>query len=136
MLKPSVGQAMPSSRQNNHDDRSQKSRNNEVQAVKFKQAHENHQKEPMSATMTQQTPRLGNDDLKNQASGKKNAMHKLSLKKLEQSQPSPNRQLTDMHTGRDSKYLLVEDLNSEMMPNKPFDSHVSVSGGRALNPQS
>merc|ERR1719375_895033 len=63
-------------------------------------------------------------------------MHKLSLKKLEQSQPSPNRQLTDMHTGRDSKYLLVEDLNSEMMPNKPFDSHVSVSGGRAMNPRS
>ena len=29
--------------------------------------------------------------------------------------------------GRDSKYLLVEDLNSEMTPNKPFDS---VCGGR------
>lgn len=47
--------------------------------------------------------------------------------------------MTDMQTGRtgrDSKYLLVEDLNSEMMPNKPFDSHVSVNGGRAMNPRS
>ena len=79
--------------------------------------------------MTQQTPRLGTDDMRNQASGKK-AMLKLSLKKLEQSQPSPNRLMTDMPTGRTSKYLLVEDLNSEMMPNKPFESQVSVCGGR------
>ena len=38
--------------------------------------------------------------------------------------------MTEVPTGRDSKYLLVEDLNSEMMPNKPFESQVGVCGGR------
>ena len=87
MLKPSAAQQVYTSREKiQGDNKSQKSRNDEFQVSKFKQITETgNVKEPMSATMTQQTPRLGNDEMKNQASGKKSAMQKLSLKKLEQS---------------------------------------------------
>ena len=44
--------------------------------------------------------------------------------------PSPNRLMTEVMVGRESKYLQIEDLNSEHIPNKPFASQVSVGAGR------
>lgn len=44
--------------------------------------------------------------------------------------PSPSRLRTEVNSGRESKYLQIEDLNSELMPNKPFDSQVSTGAGR------
>lgn len=122
------------------DMRSQRSRNQELHVPKIRQVHDSQMKEPQSATMTQQTPRLGNDDLKGQQlsgkkgqqpSGKKNHQYsRQSLKKLESSMPSPQRLMTEVASGRESKYLQIEDLNSELMPNKPFDSQLSNGAGR------
>lgn len=61
----SIGQAIQSSRKININERSQNSRNDNIQAVKFNQVHMIHQKEQMSVSMTKKTPRLGNDILKN-----------------------------------------------------------------------
>jgi hypothetical protein len=87
-LKASAsGPVQPSVKKRNlgADEKSQNSRQDDLQVSNLRQrASETNPKEPGSGQMIQQTPRLGNDEMKNQASGKKGSQYqRLSLKKME-----------------------------------------------------